>query len=127
METSLFIARMLAVYYLAVGFGFLLNGKYYREELSKLLDSSGFRFFGGIMAFVIGALIIQYHNFWVKDWTVLVTIIGWLSLTKGLFLIIFPTSFGFIKPMLKPKNLTRFMTPMIFIMGLVFGYFGFIA
>jgi membrane-associated PAP2 superfamily phosphatase len=35
--------------------------------------------------FVAGLAIVRAHNRWASDWTVLVTLSGWLSLALGLF------------------------------------------
>ena len=35
--------------------------------------------------FVGGLAIIRSHNLWVRDWTVLVTMSGWLGMGLGLF------------------------------------------
>jgi hypothetical protein len=35
--------------------------------------------------FVAGLAIVRVPNYWARDWTVLVTLTGWFSLTLGLF------------------------------------------
>ena len=35
--------------------------------------------------FVGGLAIVRAHNYWVRDWTVLVTLSGWFFLALGLF------------------------------------------
>jgi len=127
METSVFIAKVIAVIYLSFGFGMLFSGNYYKKIISKLIDDSSYMFLGGFMAIVFGMLIVEYHNIWIKDWTVLVTIIGWMALVKGIILLAFPQFFDIFKPMLKSENLNKFMLPLVLILGLVFGYFGFVA
>ena len=39
----------------------------------------------GVLMFVAGLAIVRGHNLWAWDWTVLVTMSGWLSLVLGLF------------------------------------------
>jgi len=127
METSIFIARIATVIYLSIAVGLLFNGNYYKKEFGKLLDNSAYLILGGMMAIIIGSLIVKYHNFWVKDWTILVTIIGWIALVKGALLLAFPKIFFFFKPMLKSESLNKFVTLMVIVLGLVFGYFGFFS
>src|SRR5579863_8212 len=38
----------------------------------------------GVLLFVAGLTIIRMHNKWVRNWTVLVTITGWIALLAGL-------------------------------------------
>ena len=60
---------------------------------------------------------------WAKDWTVLITIIGWVSLLKGIILIAFPQSISSFKGIYKN---TRLWGIFMIAIGLLFGYFGFI-
>lgn len=39
----------------------------------------------GVLMFVAGLAIVQAHNIWQRDWTVLVTLSGWFFLLLGLF------------------------------------------
>lgn len=125
METSVFIAKIVAVYYVAVGLGVLLNASFYRKAFNDMLKNSAFIFLGGIMALVIGFLIVNFHNVWVKDWTVLITILGWLALLKGLLMFLIPKPFlSFSKVFI--KNLW-FVVIFALALGGVLGYFGFFA
>jgi len=42
-------------------------------------------YLSGALMFVGGLAIIQAHNHWARDWTVLVTLSGWFGLVLGLF------------------------------------------
>src|SRR5215467_5107659 len=42
-------------------------------------------YLSGVLMFVGGLAIVRAHNHWARDWTVLVTLSGWFSLTLGLF------------------------------------------
>jgi uncharacterized membrane protein HdeD (DUF308 family) len=44
----------------------------------------------GILLFVAGISIIRVHNYWVRKWPVLVTLVGWFGILGGLFRIFFP-------------------------------------
>lgn len=41
-------------------------------------------YLSGVLLFVAGLAIVRAHNVWVPDWTVLVTLTGWLALLVGL-------------------------------------------
>jgi len=92
MELSIFIAKIFAFVYLAIGLGMLINTKYYKKAIDDMLDNSGVMYLGGVMALVIGYLMVTYHNFWVKDWTVIITVIGWLAFIKGVLLLVLPNA-----------------------------------
>ena len=42
-------------------------------------------YLSGVLMFVAGLAIVQAHNVWQRDWTVLVTLSGWFFLLLGLF------------------------------------------
>jgi hypothetical protein len=42
-------------------------------------------YFNGAALFVAGLAIVREHNFWVRDWTLMVTVLGWSALMIGLF------------------------------------------
>ena len=42
-------------------------------------------YLSGVLMFVAGLAIMQAHNVWQRDWTVLVTLSGWFFLLLGLF------------------------------------------
>jgi len=41
-------------------------------------------YLSGVLMFVAGLAIVRSHNLWVRDWTVLVTLVGWFFLVLGL-------------------------------------------
>ena len=42
-------------------------------------------YLSGVLMFVAGLAIVQWHNLWQRDWTLLVTLCGWFLLALGLF------------------------------------------
>lgn len=125
METSILIARILATVYFSFSLGLLLSSKYYKEELPKLVINPAYLMLGGFMAIVFGFLILEFHNTRNSDWTVVITIFGWLSLLKGIILIVFPQMFTAYKDnVLKTEN-QKYILILLLILSLFFGYYGF--
>ena len=127
METAIFIAKILAVVYLSIFIGFLFNKKYYQNMFQKMFEDTEFFYFGGFLAIIFGFLLLHFHGEWTNDWTILITIIGWIAILKGIMLLAFPKITLLFKPLLKPENLWKMMLPFTFIFGLFFCYFGFFA
>ena len=119
METSILIAKIISVIYLSFGIGLLLYSDFYKTAIQKMLDDSIF------LAIIIGFVIIQNQYFWVNNWTVLITIIGWIALIKGILLLAFPKFTTGFKPLFQSDKLYKFLAPLIIVFGLVFAYFGF--
>jgi uncharacterized membrane protein HdeD (DUF308 family) len=42
-------------------------------------------YLSGVLMFVGGLAIVRAHNHWARDWTVLITLSGWLGVILGLF------------------------------------------
>jgi hypothetical protein len=90
MSTAMMIAQILGPMYLVVALGLWLNGEHFKKIFESFVKSEASLYMGGIMALIVGILIIRAHNVWVADWSVLITIIGYLATLKGVLLIVFP-------------------------------------
>ena len=123
MELPVLVARMLALVYISAGIAALSGNIDFRKIVEDYSSSQGLTFISGFMALIFGVLLVHYHNIWVKDWIVIITIIGWMSLFKGIMLIAFPQSISYFKNWYKN---TRVWGIFMIVLGLVFGYFGFI-
>lgn len=125
METSIFVAKIVAVLYIATGLGMIINTKYFKKAMKEMYKSHVAAFLGGIMALAVGVVLVSVHNVWVMEWPVLITLIGWAALLKGVFLFLAP------KQMLKNSKFVIDKMQLIgfgaLIFGLVMGYFGFLA
>lgn len=97
---SIILAKILGLYFLAIGFAFILNPDRFKRIYIQTMKDENFLFLGAILALLIGALIISVHNKWVLGWPVIITVLGWWSLIKGYALFIYPDSikyFSFIQ------------------------------
>lgn len=127
MELSIFIAKLIGALYVAVGLGIIFDKAYYQKATNKMMDEAGLIYVGGAMALVTGVLLVTYHNIWVQSWEVIITILGWAALIKGVALLTFPTStIRFYKSVLKGKAIA-FAGPFALILGGILGYYGYIA
>ncbi len=123
MELSFLVAKILALTYVTAGIAALSGKITFSKIVEDFEKSQGLTFISGFITLIIGMLLVTYHNIWVKDWTVLITIIAWISLLKGIMLIIFPQSISSFKGWYKN---TRIWGIFMIIVGLLFGYFGFV-
>jgi len=126
MELSVLIAKITSVIYLAAALGALCSADYYHKVLDDMFENAALTYLMGFSAVIAGFLIVHYHNIWETNWTVLVTLVGWLALIKGVLIIAFPR---FVQRhaglLLKSWGLKVFPYVALF-MGLLFGYFGFV-
>jgi hypothetical protein len=125
MELSILISKIISVIYLSAALGVKFNENHYRKISDDIFSNAGLSFLTGFLALIIGFLMVHYHNFWVTDWTVLITIIGWLALIKGVVIIIFPQYLHRISELLFTGLGLRIFPYISIFMALLFGYFGF--
>ena len=126
MELSVFIAKLFGVVCVAVGLGMLFNSNYYKKMMHAVMQETGLIYFGGIAALVIGVLIVLNHNIWEPSWVVVITILGWLAVVKGVLLLVFPKSISMFESWFKAKSTVTLAGVCALILGLVLGYFGFV-
>ncbi|MFC1615910.1 hypothetical protein ACFL21_02110 [Patescibacteria group bacterium] len=124
MELSIFIAKIIAVTYIAISFGQLFSGISYEKMYQDIMKSSGLMVMIGLFGIIIGFLLIEYHNIWVKDWPVIITIIGWAAVIKGCLFLAFPKVLKIFEPLFTGKFLKVFPY-FTLAFGILFAYFGF--
>ena len=123
------IFQFIGLIYLAVGLGILLNPRYYKQMFADFKTSIAVMYLGGIFAFAIGFLLITFHNIWVKDISVIITIVGWMALLKGISILVLPklmmkTMDIFIN---EKTNILMIMAGFVIILGALFAWLGFFA
>ncbi|MBN1391432.1 MAG: hypothetical protein JW947_01365 [Sedimentisphaerales bacterium] len=84
------IFQIWGLLYLAVGVGMIINSAFYKKLMAEFSENPPSIYLGGLAALVIGFLIVTFHNTWTGDWSVIITIFGWLALLKGVFLLLLP-------------------------------------
>jgi hypothetical protein len=70
-------------------------------------------YLNGLLLFASGLALIRSHNTWTMDWTISITLIGWLSLILGLYRMFLPSG----KQL--PRNIFSYISlGTLFIVGL---------
>ena len=95
MERSVLIAKLIGPVFLAAGLGLLLNQNTYwdmTEEVIRRTTSTDhlLYYFSGVLSMLAGLAVVNAHPLWVRDWRVIITIIGWLMLIGGIVRIVVP-------------------------------------
>lgn len=89
-STTLFLAQLMGPTMLAVGLGIFFSKNYYAKVYRNLENETLAVLMSGIAALVIGIVVVMSHNVWGGFIATVVTLVGWLSIVKGLLLIISP-------------------------------------
>ena len=126
MEHSILIAKLAGIFFLAVGLRSVTGKMNIKKMLDSFDDSPGLTIMSGFAMIAVGGILIQHHNIWVRDWPVLVTIIGWATMLKGISFIAFPDIISGIGGRFRKMPVEKLGWVVIAI-GFVYAYFGFFA
>lgn len=85
LNTSKNIASVLGPVLIAVNISEVIHFDIWTESYPPLV------YLNGVILFAVGVALLQFHNHWRRNWTVTITITGWLMLAGGLFRLFFPT------------------------------------
>ena len=122
------IFQLFSVVYLAVGVGMLINPGFYKKLLTDFAENAAVMYIGGVAALAVGYLILAFRGCSVcisGGFSVIITIIGWLALIKGLLILVRPQwMIDMTKSMLK-ENLIKIWAAVIIVIGLALAFLGF--
>jgi hypothetical protein len=90
MPTSLFLARLIGPFALAIGVALVFNRTGFRALANEFLASPALLFFSGAVTMPAGLAIVITHSVWTTDWRVIITILGWLATIGGAVRMICP-------------------------------------
>ena len=123
-DTQIF--QIISIVYITVGIGILVNPGFYKKLFDDFIENAAVMYLGGIMALAIGYLILAFHNTWTKDLSVIITIVGWLALIKGILILIWPKIIiALSRSMVKKESILKIAAVAVIILGLAFSFLGF--
>ena len=90
MELSLFLAKLFGIYLLIVAVLSVLRGEVIAQALEEFFASRSMLFLNGLLALAVGIAMAVSHSVWQLNWRGLITLVGYLSIAKGIVRIGFP-------------------------------------
>jgi hypothetical protein len=127
MENSIFLAKIIGLVFLFLGLATLINREWYRQLITDFFDDRGLVYLSGVLTLVTGIAIVLVHNVWAPDWRILITILGWIAIAKGVMRLTFPAL-----AMRSAKKFSTTTTPTIFsgvsvlVLGVVLASMGYL-
>ncbi len=91
MELSLFLAKLFGIYLLIVSVLWAVRGKVISDVIEEFFASRPMLFLSGLLALAVGIAMVISHSVWELNWRGLITLIGYLTIVKGVVRIGFPT------------------------------------
>ena len=118
MNTTFVLAQVLGILLIVCGLS-MFSKKNMDIVVDEIFKNKGLLWVGGLLALLMGSVIIVLNNNWTAGMPVVVTIIGWLALIKGIFILIFPdTAIAFYRKILK-SNIMLWAGVFVLLLGLL--------
>ena len=127
METSIFLARVIGLVSVISTAAVMIR---YKESLvleEEAMKSPLYTYLSGFVFLILGVLLVVSHSVWVFDWRIVITVIGWLVLLKGMGRIFFPNAVRHLVEKKKANRKFIFGEIVLFLIGLYLLYYGFIV
>ncbi|MBW3022955.1 hypothetical protein KY308_02540 [Candidatus Woesearchaeota archaeon] len=88
MDITIFFARLWGSFFIIFGSLAIIT-----KQLGKTIemtDNKAFVISTGYVSLLMGLVTVILHNLWVVSWEVIITIVGWSTLIKGIMKVGFP-------------------------------------
>ena len=124
MDSTMILAQALGLILFIVGIGMLTRRKFVSEAIENAVQNPGTLFLMGIVALIIGALMVTTQAAW-YGWQIVITLIGWVALLKGLLIILFPGSMATLYRKCAKPDMIVIWGMLVTIIGLFLVWAGF--
>ncbi len=87
-----FMFRLWGVFILSFSLPFILRRNAIKESV-KFVEQSSTRFVLAVILLLIGSFSVAFYDKLVCDTSIIVTLLGWIVLLKGIYAVLFPETF----------------------------------
>lgn len=121
---TILVAQLAGPAILAVGLGIFFSKDYYIKVYRSLENETLAVMMGGLTILIAGIALVLNHNLWDSLLAGIVSAIGWLSILKGLMLILFPKTVNTFGDMVANSKFFNSMSILAVLCG---GYLSYVA
>lgn len=89
MELSLFLAKLIGIYFLIIAAVFLLKKQEMETVIGEILASKGLLVYSGVLSLLLGLMIVIAHPIFTADFRGLITLLGYIFIIRGLARLLF--------------------------------------
>ncbi len=90
MSLTIFFLQFLGLLFLVIGCSIVLHSKQYARLVKDLEEFSLAYYLSALLPLMLGLAMVLVHNVWGTTEEILVSVVGWLTLTKGLLRLLVP-------------------------------------
>ncbi len=125
MSNSTWLSMIFGPYFVIMGLWMLLCGDHAKHILEMIRKSATAIYFLGVTNLLIGLVILSEYNMWTMQLAVLVTILGWIMIIRGIVLLFAPKYKVKMMASLEKSLTTWSLVPLIY--GLLLCWVGFFS
>ena len=103
---------------MVIALSIILNGNTFDHIIKEFPKNSYILYLSGLIAYLMGALILLSYNSWVLNWFVIITIMWYMALIKGIAILLFP------EQMIKMAKWMKFSRWLLVFVGIVYFILG---
>lgn len=127
MDSTLLLARAWGLLLVVLPVVFLASPRALGRWVQALGQTS-FTFMTAYVAIILGAFTVASHNVWLAEWPVILTLLGWLSIAKGVGRLVYPEQALALEEHVNERPmLTRISFGLMSAIGFFLIYQGFLA
>lgn len=125
MDISLFLAQVFGLYFILAGVAILIRPTAVME-LMQVMANRNATFLSGFIALLVGVPLVLLHNIWDGSWRVVITVLVWLTLFKGILRIFVPDLIAsWADTLISYPSVVRHLVWVLIILGMYLVYLGF--
>jgi hypothetical protein len=119
MNISFVLAQIFGIMCMVLGLSMLFNKKWTVVAIEEITKNVGVIWLAGLIALVMGTVMVVLNNIWTSGLSLVITILGWLTLLKGAVILLFPDfTVSYYKKMNR-GNIFVWGGVILFILGLI--------
>jgi hypothetical protein len=127
MNITIVLTQILGIVFTIFGLSIFTNKKGIMALMEEITKNQSFLWLVGFIVLIMGAVMVALNTVWNSGLLrLLVTIIGWLTLIKGIFILILPDVATSLYKKFNKESIFTVCGFVILILGLILTYRGFI-
>jgi hypothetical protein len=125
MNLTLVFTQIFGILFVVLGLSMVFNKKGVSGAMTEMVQNQGLLWTVGFLALSMGVVMVVLHNVWTGGiLEVVITVIGWAALIKGVFILWFPNAAASFYRKFATGTLLFWWGIIAFIIGLVLMYKG---
>jgi hypothetical protein len=125
MDISILLARIFGVYLALMAIAMLMHKERCNAIMANIESNAGVSTLATVFTLLLGLLLVNMHNLWVQDWRVVITVLAWITLVKGVAFLFVPEHMMTYHRALHMKGVCGVKEMVVLVVGVFLLYHGY--